>query len=240
MKIDVLDLIEIAKKAGKAIMEVYSKNFDIEYKEDNSPLTQADKNANEIIVKELLKYGYPIISEESKKEEYNKRKDWNDFFLVDPLDGTKEFISRNGNFTINIAFLKDKKPLLGVIYSPVKDIVYYTDGNKAYKNGEEISWKEGEKTRVVASKNHLNKETEEFIKKLGETEFVSIGSSLKFCLIAEGKADIYPRLGLTSEWDTAAAHAIMKVIGKKVLIYGSEEELKYNKEDLLNPWFVVK
>ena len=238
--VDVHDLITIAKIAGEAILKVYEKPFCVSNKADNSPVTKADTNANAIICRELSKYGYPIISEEILLLNYNERKNWSDFFIVDPLDGTKEFISKNGNFTVNIAFLKNCKPFLGVIYAPVSKVAYYTDGFKAYKNGKTISWSKSDTLRVVMSQNHSNNDTKDFVRDLGEVHTISIGSSLKFCLIAEGKADIYPRLSTTCEWDTAAAHAILKAIGKNIYVYGCEEELKYNKESLLNPWFIAK
>ncbi|MFH1325542.1 MAG: 3'(2'),5'-bisphosphate nucleotidase CysQ [archaeon] len=258
MDIDIGKIIGIAKKAGEAILEVYKSDFDVEYKKDEtfkegtSPLTQADKNSNEIIANELqeLYPEIPFLSEESKKISYEERKNWEIFWLVDPLDGTKEFIKKSGEFTVNIALIKNRKPILGVVYVPVKDICYYADNNGAFKQVQDerpikipINYGKRNKLIVVASKNHMNKETENFIsglEKENEVGLANVGSSLKFCLVAEGKADIYPRLGLTSEWDTAAAHAIVNAAGKKVYQYGKDEELIYNKENLLNPWFVVK
>jgi 3'(2'), 5'-bisphosphate nucleotidase len=246
-------LIAIAKEAGKAILEVYSSDFSVEDKESSSfsegssPLTEADTAADKII-KERLKELYPsipILSEEGKDIPYPLRKKWDRFFLVDPLDGTKEFIKKNGEFTVNIALIDSGKPILGVVYVPVKDVLYYgsPDGSfkveRGVKKRLEPSLNDG-KLRVVASKSHFNDETKEYIEKLGkEYELVNAGSSLKLCLVAANEADIYPRLGPTMEWDTAAAHAVVKYSGKKVLVYGSDEELRYNKKNLLNPYFVV-
>ncbi|MBD3248773.1 3'(2'),5'-bisphosphate nucleotidase CysQ [Candidatus Woesearchaeota archaeon] len=247
------DLIDIAKEAGKVIMEVYSKDFDFEDKKSSSfsegvsPLTEADTAADKVIKRRLreLYPSIPVLSEEGKDISYSLRKKWNKFFLVDPLDGTKEFIKRNGEFTVNIALIFEGKPILGVVYVPVKDILYYgfeggsfkVDSNDAVKL--EPSLHDG-KLRVVASKSHFNDETKEYIEKLGEEyELVNAGSSLKLCLVASNEADIYPRLGPTMEWDTAAAHAVVKFAGKKVLKLDGKE-LEYNKENLLNPYFVVK
>jgi len=237
-------LVSIAKKAGSEILKIYSDNFSVKLKEDRSPLTEADLRSQEVILDGLNKNfpNIPVITEESANVPYDKRKGWKEFFLVDPLDGTKEFISRNGEFTVNIALIKDKKPILGVVYVPVKDICYYADSTGAYKDGEKISSRQPEEIlKIVASKSHFSQETKDFIDKLGKQyELVNVGSSLKFCLVAEGKADIYPRLGFTMEWDTAAAHCIVNAAGKHVYIFNSKEELHYNKENLQNPWFVVK
>lgn len=242
-------VIVIAKKAGKEILNKYNQNFEIKYKEDQSPLTKADLAAHNIIVKELQKLNpeIPILSEESTEKEYQTRKKWKLFWLVDPLDGTKEFIKKNGEFTVNIALIKEGKATQGVVHIPVQDITYYSDGKKSYKQkadepAERITTrKEKKKLTIVASKSHLTEETKSFIDQLNEEyELISKGSSLKFCIIAEGKADIYPRLAPTMEWDSAAAHAIVKTAGKNVYNYGTGEELKYNKQNLLNPYFIVK
>jgi len=250
-EIDLPKIISITKQAGQAILEIYEKDFSIEYKDDKSPLTEADKKSNEIINKELNKF-YPqivILSEENKEIDYNKRKDWDYFWLVDPLDGTKEFIKRNGEFTINIALIHKNEPVLGVVYIPVKNIIYYGDKNGSFRiEGDKIvklekkgRWQEKEKIHVVASRSHFNKETKDFIENLGKKySLVNAGSSLKLCLVAEGKADIYPRLGPTMEWDTAAAHAVVKFAGGRVYDFKSKEELKYNKENLFNEWFIVE
>jgi len=256
-------ILSTSLEAGKAILDIYNKhNYDIESKEDNSPLTTADLAANEIINENLTSLGLPILSEENRQLPYEERKDWREFILVDPLDGTKEFIKRNGEFTVNIALVRDGVPVMGVIYAPMPDTLFWgSEGEDSWrmedasKNFSENNIHEGaqklpaeapdkDNLRVVASKSHFSKETEEFIHNLDtegkEIELVSRGSSLKICMVAEGSADIYPRLGPTMEWDTGAGHAIAKFAGCDVKVYGSDDELKYNKEDLLNPWFIVE
>lgn len=257
-QIDIEELKRIAKEAGRATLEIYKKDFDVQYKydhdNDDSPLTQADLKSNEIITNNLKELSnIPILSEETEQLPYQKRKDWDKFWLIDPLDGTKEFVKKNGEFTINIALIKNNKPIRGVVYIPVEDTFYYTKGEKAFKqikNNEpkEISNKESiedkDKIIVVASKSHFNKETKEYIESLGkEYELIRKGSSLKLCSVAEGKADIYPRLGPTMEWDTGASHAVVKNAGKNVYRFENNKighELTYNKENLKNPFFVVK
>jgi 3'(2'), 5'-bisphosphate nucleotidase len=252
--INIQHIVSIAKQAGKEILKIYERDFNIEYKESTyegegkSPLTEADMASHNLIINQLIKLypDIPILSEESKKILYEERKNWEYFWLVDPLDGTKEFIKRNGEFTVNIALIYNNKPVLGVVYVPVKDILYYGDKNGSFKEENEqiiklMPQKHKGKLRIVASKSHFNEKTKEYIENLGkEYEIVNVGSSVKLCLIAEGKADIYPRLGPTMEWDTAAAHAVVNGAGKKVLIHNKEEELSYNKENLLNPWFIVR
>jgi 3'(2'), 5'-bisphosphate nucleotidase len=248
---DINDIIETAKKAGNKILEIYNKDFNVEYKDDKSPLTEADKNSHEIIVKNLKKYNLPILSEEGKDVSYDERKNWELFWMIDPLDGTKEFIKKNGEFTINIALIYKNEPVFGIVYAPVLELLYFNDNENSYKieKGEinEIKKlpiiKEKEKFVIVASRSHLNNETKEFIDKIKtdkEKEFISIGSSLKLCLVAEGKADIYPRLAPTMEWDTAAADVVVRKTGKSVVEYNTQKLLKYNKKNLLNPWFIVK
>ena len=246
--------ISASEAACKEILNVYhSKDFEMELKGDNSPLTMADKRAHQAIVKHLEPTGLPILSEEGKDIPYEERKHWDRFWMVDPLDGTKEFIKRNDEFTVNIALIEDQKPILGVLAVPVKGVVYYAaKGLGVYKKDSVTSCKLRvpdknqpvtrnlkPETRIVASRSHMNKETEDFILKLGKTEVVSAGSSLKFMLLAEGKADIYPRFGPTMEWDTAAAHGILKELGFRVHKTDSDEELVYNKIDLLNPYFIA-
>lgn len=246
-------LISIAKEAGDAIMKVYAKeNFHKELKEDKSPVTEADLAANTVII-ERLKESFPKIpafSEESKQVAFEERKNWKDYFLIDPLDGTKEFIKRNGEFTVNIAYVVNGSPELGVVYAPAKDILYYnTDESNSFKEWENKKEKlpftsspEGSFV-MVASRSHMNDETKAFLKELEDqyesVELISMGSSLKLCAVAEGSADAYPRMGPTSEWDTAAAHAVVKASGGEVYQYGTSEALKYNKEDILNPYFEV-
>ncbi len=256
--------IYAAIDGGKAILKVYdSRDFGTEIKEDNSPLTLADIASNKAIMSHLNVLDIPIISEENKEVDYGHRKQWTRCWLVDPLDGTKEFIKRNGEFTVNIALIEDGKPIFGVIYVPVTKELYIgqVSEKKAYKvvldekhhfdlamiqKRHEIGFKNstnGEIT-VVGSRSHMNEDTKAFIDQLKEQykeiEIVSKGSSLKFCLVAEGSADLYPRFAPTMEWDTAAGHAICKAVGLQVISRQTDQELRYNKEDLLNSHFVVK
>jgi 3'(2'), 5'-bisphosphate nucleotidase len=256
--------IEAAVDAGKEILKIYeSPVIEVEEKSDNSPLTAADKAANDIINKYLRNTDYPIISEENKQTDFSVRKNWNTFWMVDPLDGTKEFIKRNGEFTVNIALCQEGNPILGVIYVPVTRALYYADINlqKSFKIflGHDHAIDAGldddknrifpndngvtELLRVVGSRSHMNQETTEFIdqSKLNfkKIEIISRGSSLKFCLVAEGEADVYPRFAPTMEWDTAAGHAICSAVGIKVISQETQKELVYNKENLLNPYFLV-
>ncbi|MDF7825017.1 3'(2'),5'-bisphosphate nucleotidase CysQ [Pontiellaceae bacterium B12227] len=271
--------IKAALQAGESILHVYDQEFEVEFKADESPLTAADKASHDIIVQALETTPYPVLSEESVSIDYKEREDWITYWLVDPLDGTKEFIKRNGEFTVNIALIKKGIPVFGVVYVPVTGTLYFGDQNGAYKAvlGEhfqsmedlieqlpdvgnfqrlEIMGAPESPLRVVASKSHCNNETQQFIadlgEKYGETELVSRGSSLKLCMVAEGSADIYPRIAPTMEWDTAAAHAVVKAAGGKVFRFDSAvapadyicsndriEELFYNKENLLNSFFVV-
>ena len=248
---NVSDILDIAVNAGEEIMKIYSKDFDVEYKDDKSPLTEADKKSHNVIVEGLNKYGLPVLSEEGKDIPYEERKDWSLFWMVDPLDGTKEFIKKNGEFTVNIALINNNAPVFGVVYAPAVNVIYFIDDNNAYK-AEIINSKinnvkklplniKKDKLIVVASKSHMNEETKKYIESLeGEKEFISKGSSLKLCMVAEGAADIYPRLAPTMEWDTAAADAVVRKAGKMTYSYENNKPLRYNKENLLNPWFVVK
>ena len=247
--IDVKDIEKIALEAGEAIMEIYSRDFSIEYKADTSPLTEADLKSNEIICKRLKKHypSIPILSEENKIVEYDIRKNWEYYWCIDPIDGTKEFIKKNGEFTVNIALIYKNVPVLGVVYAPVLNDIYSAkQGVGAFKNAKKMPLFVNEdiskKISVVASKSHLSKETQAFIDALDaqEIEQVSKGSSLKLCMVAEGVADIYPRLAPTMEWDTAAADAIVRESGKMTYQFESDIPMLYNKENLLNPWFVVK
>jgi 3'(2'), 5'-bisphosphate nucleotidase len=244
--------IDAAEKACIEILDVYNSNdFQAEAKGDNSPLTLADKKAHKKICDILQKTGLPILSEEGKAISYEERKNWEYFWMVDPLDGTKEFIKRNGEFTVNIALIHEGTPVLGVVAIPVTGEVYYAskgDGVFVKKGGNTTELRKKQQTdltasglRVVASRSHMNSETETFINGLKEPSLVSAGSSLKFLLLANGQADVYPRYAPTMEWDTAAAHAIMNEIGLKVHQVGRQHslELVYNKEDLLNPYFLV-
>ncbi|MGM0933382.1 MAG: 3'(2'),5'-bisphosphate nucleotidase CysQ [Bacteroidota bacterium] len=254
--------IKAAIEGGRKIMEIYEQeDFKVENKEDDSPLTIADKKANDIINKYLVPTGIPIISEENKQLDFSERKDWNECWIVDPLDGTKEFIKKNGEFTVNIALIKDNQAVFGVIYVPAKNELYFGDvlERKSLKgtiaDGKEFEseiseFKEirpskfGEKIRVVGSRSHMNQDTLDYIDELKnkynkEVEIVSKGSSLKFCLVAEGEADVYPRFAPTMEWDTAAGQAICEAVGLKVIDKNTGSPMKYNRGNLLNNYFLV-
>ncbi|HMC02325.1 MAG TPA: 3'(2'),5'-bisphosphate nucleotidase CysQ [Flavobacteriaceae bacterium] len=254
--------IQASLKAGKAIMEVYNSVIEVEYKDDKSPLTEADKRANTIINSYLIPTKTPIISEENKQTDYSVRKNWDTCWVVDPVDGTKEFIKRNGEFTVNIALIKNKKPILGVIYVPAIKTVYFADVEneialKSVINSHDALIEEvlnnannlqpktsnSKLIQVVGSRSHMSQETLDFVDSLksngNEVEIVSKGSSLKFCLVAEGNADVYPRYAPTMEWDTAAGQAICNAVGIDVISKETNQPLLYNKENLLNPWFLV-
>ena len=255
--------VQAAVHGGAEIMNIYQQeNLGVEYKEDNSPLTLADKACNDIINSYLINTEFPIISEENKQLDYSERKNWETCWIVDPLDGTKEFVKRNGEFTVNIALVTNGKPMLGVIYVPVTKELYFADVSKKItlkailsdhkviienlvSNSVEIkpSSSNIEIIKVVGSRSHMNEETQNFVEslknKFDQVEIVSKGSSLKFCLVAEGKADVYPRFAPTMEWDTAAGQAICEAVGIEVISKETEKPLLYNKENLLNPWFKV-
>jgi 3'(2'), 5'-bisphosphate nucleotidase len=254
---DLLSLaIQAARKGAGEILDVYSRDFDVEFKADSSPLTLADRNAHVAISSMIASAGLPILSEEGKHMHYAERQGWQRFWLVDPLDGTKEFVKRNGEFTVNIALIDNGFPVMGVILVPVTGKLYYAaEGIGAFitsigPGDEKLSGKplplspSGQDIyRVVCSRSHMSPETEEFVESLRpehpEMEYVSIGSSLKLCLIAEGAADLYPRFGPTMEWDTAAGQAIVEISGGYVRIADSGQRMRYNKENLLNPWFIA-
>ena len=240
---------EAAKKAGDKILQIYGEDFSVSYKEDKSPLTIADQQANDIIESYLLKTNIPILSEEGKLTEYKERKNWKLLWIVDPLDGTKEFVKRNGEFTVNIALVKNGKPILGVIFVPVKGWLYYGSSNGSYREIDEKKVKlplenKSINFKVVGSRSHQSPETIKYfddIKKRKENvEIVSMGSSLKICLVAEGSADVYPRFAPTMEWDTAAGHAIAKHAGKKLIDLQTKQEMIYNRPRLTNNWFIVE
>ena len=288
---------DAALRAGDAILQIYARDFEVEFKDDESPLTEADKAAHYIICDALEDTGLPVLSEESKTVAYEERKAWTKYWLVDPLDGTKEFIKKNGEFTVNIALIEDGRPVMGVVYAPVLQTIYYGSQVKGMAHGawraKDCSGKSvdeildsatpcpvphvlgGDVIRVVASRSHMNAETEAFIAELEKqgrrVELVSSGSSLKLCMVAEGSAEVYPRIAPTMEWDTAAAQAVVEASGGRVVKYDSavpaasyltqsEERIEqsedvcsapsamphalcpllYNKENLLNPFFVVK
>ena len=260
--------IKAATAAGKEIMSIYNdpnSDFSIETKSDSSPLTIADKRSHEVIESLLNQTPYPTLSEEGKTIPYDTRKEWGSLWIVDPLDGTKEFIKRNGEFTVNIALVRNGSPILGVIYVPVTNMLYFgAQGAGAFRiNLANVnlveSWEsiliraeklpltsdtEERPFKVVASRSHMSTETQEYIaaleKEHGNVELVASGSSLKICLVAEGSADTYPRFAPTMEWDTAAGHAIAIAAGRNVYNTQTGEPLAYNKEDLVNPWFIVR
>lgn len=267
-KDDIYLAIEAALAAGEVIRGVYERpitEFEIEKKADASPLTLADREANSVITGFLRKTSYPILSEEENIAGYEERKQWESLWIVDPLDGTKEFIKRNGEFTVNIAWVKNNKPVIGVIYVPVTAKLYFSGLSIGAYSIEDIqdlnSYPDLDSLmqkaiklpkvnhysnyRVVASRSHTSPELYDYLERLKKQqnkplETVSIGSSLKFCLVAEGSADCYPRLTPTMEWDTAAGHAIALAAGMSVSLLDSSEPLVYNRENLLNPYFLVE
>jgi len=240
---------EAAIKAGDKILQIYGNEFSVSYKEDKSPLTIADQKANDIIESYLLKTNIPILSEEGKLTEYKDRKNWKLLWIVDPLDGTKEFVKRNGEFTVNIALVKNGKPILGVIFVPVMGWLYYGSSNGSFReiNKKKVKLpldKKSTNFKVVGSRSHQSPETKEYFedikKRKKNVEIVSMGSSLKICLVAEGSADVYPRFAPTMEWDTAAGHAIAKYAGKKLIDLQTKQEMMYNRLRLTNNWFIVE
>lgn len=262
----ILKAIDAALVAGEKILAIYNdpaSDFQIERKADNSPLTVADRAAHEVISRMLADTPFPVLSEEGKSIPYVERKEWKALWIVDPLDGTKEFIKRNGEFTVNIAFVQESVPRMGVIFLPVKKILYFAmEGLGAYKLADVTSHGEAsldeliakatrlpagdkhDKYVIVASRSHSTPETEKYIEEAkashANVELISSGSSIKICLVAEGAADVYPRFAPTMEWDTAAGHAIARAAGMEVYQAGKDVPLSYNKEDLLNPWFIVE
>jgi 3'(2'), 5'-bisphosphate nucleotidase len=257
--------IKGAFEGGKEILEVYGTEFKVDVKEDKSPLTEADRRAHLKIMEYLKDTGIPVLSEEGKDIPYAERKDWKQFWLVDPLDGTKEFVKRNGEFTVNIALIEDGVPVSGVIYVPVKDEMYlgiqgkgafkindyskvhasHSDLNDLLSKGNKLPIASDRTTfSMVGSRSHMSDETLEYFEKMkqkhGDVEMVSMGSSLKLCLVAEGVADVYPRFAPTMEWDTGAGQAIALNAGCTVTEKDEVTPLRYNKENLLNPWFIVK
>ncbi len=252
-------------RAGYKIMQVYnSDDFQVNLKSDRTPLTLADRLAHEEIKSTLTKTFIPLLSEEGRNIQFEERKGWDYFWVVDPLDGTKEFIKRNGEFTVNIALIYENYPVAGVVYVPVTGKLYCSlEGFRAFlvpeiqpienyevtfnglaKRAQELPLPfKRDNIVVVESRSHSTPETIQYINNLAgkypELELMPLGSSLKMCMIAEGKADIYPRLSLSSEWDTAAGQAIVEGAGFKVITYESNERLSYNKEELVNPWFIV-
>lgn len=239
---------EIAQQAGQAILDIYQRDFQVTEKEDSSPLTEADLASHKIIVAALqaLTPEIPVLSEESASIPFSTRKAWQTYWLIDPLDGTKEFIKRNGEFTVNIALIHEGSPVLGVVHVPVTSVTYYGDSSSgAFKSSPEalqpirVTKNHQVPLRVAGSRSHAGDSLKRFLEKLGDHEIVSMGSSLKLCLVAEGKADIYPRLGPTSEWDTAAAQAVVEAAGGRVTDTGMNQLCYNSKESLLNPHFLV-
>ncbi len=253
--------IKAAIEASKKILEIYHKDFQVFTKDDNSPLTEADIVSNKIIKNYLKKTNIPILSEEEIQTPYKIRKNWDLLWIIDPIDGTKEFIKKNGEFSVNIALVKESKPILGVIVAPVLKCIYFStiefgsfkcenlnyssyNINNLIKNSIKLPVTVADrKYTVVASRSHMSKETDKYInmlkKKHKNISIVSKGSSLKICLVAEGKADSYPRFAPTMEWDTAAGHAICNGAGYKLIDYETKKEMLYNREELKNNWFIV-
>ena len=250
--------LETAFEAGEKILEIYKDKFTVDIKADGSPLTAADKASHETIISRLTGTNLPVLSEEGKDILFDERSLWKYYWLVDPLDGTKEFIKRNGEFTVNIALMEYGVPISGVIFQPVTGVAYAgIEGDGLYKfsiNEKPLIDSKSKinsfpinnenQTRVIASRSHMSDKTEGFINELRlknkNVELVNAGSSLKFCLLAEGKADIYPRFAPTMEWDTAAGHALLKAVGKNIYLFPSGEEMTYNKPHLINEWFIAK
>jgi 3'(2'), 5'-bisphosphate nucleotidase len=254
--------ITAALEAGKVILEIYkSDDFEVEVKGDNSPLTKADTTSHNVIMSYLTETNIPVLSEEGKAIAYEERKGWSQLWIVDPIDGTKEFIKRNGEFTVNIALIENQKTLIGVIFVPVTGELYFStkemgafkvkvdldhfDIETSLSNGNKLPLEREDKTfTIVASRSHMSKETEEYVQEMrnihGEVNLISKGSSLKLCMVAEGTADCYPRFAPTMEWDTAAGQAICEHAGFKVIDWGTKENMLYNREELLNNWFLVK
>jgi 3'(2'), 5'-bisphosphate nucleotidase len=254
--------IEAALEAGKTILKIYnSRDFEVELKSDQSPLTTADIKSHNVILKHLLKTDIPILSEEGKNISYSKRKGWNKLWIVDPIDGTKEFIKRNGEFTVNIALIENQKSTIGVVFAPDLKDLYFSNSNlgsfKVKVNldcydvdnlitiATKLPLMRKDKTyTIVASRSHMSKKTEEFISfaksKYGFVKLISKGSSLKLCMVADGSADCYPRFAPTMEWDTAAGQAICEHAGFKVVDLKSKKKMLYNRKELLNNWFLVQ
>ena len=261
----IMPAIAAAIDAGAALLEIYHQDFAVEEKADKFPLTIADKRSHDIITARLAAFDFPVLSEEGKHLDYALRKNWYFFWMVDPLDGTKEFIKKNDEFTVNIALIQKNAPVMGVIYVPVLRRLYFAareagafritlDGDMDI-DGLSLDQLIARATpihagtgaarpfTIVGSRSHATKELEEYVEKKrkehGDLDFISAGSSLKFCRVAEGSADVYPRLGPTMEWDTAAGHIIAECAGASLFRADNSEPVRYNKEDLLNPWFFV-
>lgn len=257
-----LSALKAALLAGDAILEIYNRTeVSVELKSDNTPITAADRAAHTVIEKHLHDSGLPIFSEEGEQVDYEERSKWERFWLVDPLDGTKEFIKRNGEFTVNIALIEKGIPVAGVVYVPVTGVIYFgaleLGAWKSNSITKTSSWEECiaqseslplEKNRdsfvLVGSRSFQTVETDAYFdectSKYENVEIISVGSSLKLCMVAEGTADEYPRLGVINEWDTAAGDAVVRASGGTVTIWGSDEPMLYNKESMKNPWFTAR
>jgi 3'(2'), 5'-bisphosphate nucleotidase len=273
MNLKLVTCIQASLDAGQAILEVYESDFAVDHKADKSPLTLADRRAHDIIVAALENTSHPILSEEGRSIPFETRRSWDTFWLVDPLDGTKEFIKRNGEFTVNIALIQDQRPILGVIYVPVTDTLYFgVQGQGAFKTeqalktwqaaaplaadpartitdliggGHQLPRADHERPyTIVGSRSHSTPDVDRIVEENkrihGTVDFISAGSSLKICMVAEGRADLYPRTGPTMEWDTGAGQAIAQAAGAEIVEFDSQKPLLYNKENLLNPWFTVR
>ena len=271
----IMSAIQASLEAGSAILDVYHSDFAVEHKEDKSPLTLADKRSHDIIVEHLSCFDIPMLSEEGRDIPFEERKEWDTLWIIDPLDGTKEFIKRNGEFTVNIALVEQGKPVMGVIFVPDRNTLYVAQaGLGAYRLDDEkvlkplatrkesvvgslglekilshavklpIARSKKQPFTIMGSRSHLSKEVEEFValkrKEYDDVTFISAGSSLKLCLVAEGVADVYPRLGPTMEWDIAAGQVVAEAAGATVSRHDTGTPLTYNKENLLNPWFIVE
>ncbi|MDB4325005.1 3'(2'),5'-bisphosphate nucleotidase CysQ [Flavobacteriaceae bacterium] len=262
MKEQLITAITAALQAGKAILEIYhSGAFDIETKGDNSPLTRADTASHNVIMSYLTETNIPVLSEEGRDIPYKERKDWKQLWIVDPIDGTKEFIKRNGEFTVNIALIENQKPIIGVIFVPVTEELYFSskefgafkvnvnledyDIKALLSMGNKLPLQREDKTfTIVASRSHMSADTEGYIQQMreihGDVKLISKGSSLKLCMVAQGAANCYPRFAPTMEWDTAAGQAICEHAGFQVIDWGTKKTMLYNREELLNNWFLVK
>lgn len=241
-------VLDISRAAGERILDIYRQDFEVETKDDASPLTQADLAAHRLICRRLVELtpDIPVLSEESVEDDVDQRQSWEKYWLVDPLDGTREFVKRNGEFTVNIALMVRNRPVLGVVHAPVWKRDYYAaSGLGAWRSDDgatprQISVSEtAQVPRIVGSRSHASERMKVYLDAVGEYELKSIGSSLKICLVAEGEADVYPRLGPTSEWDTAAAHAVLEEAGGQLTDW-QLNTLRYNKpESILNPEFIA-
>ena len=243
-------VVEIAQKASESIMDVYlSETVAIRVKKDGSPVTEADINSHKIIIQELKKLPsrFPILSEEGHQITYKERKEWEIFWLVDPLDGTKDFIKKNGEFTVNIALVEDQTPVFGVVYAPAVELLFWgslKDGawKKEANNKVQavsVAAKLDNTVKIAASRSHPSDKMNTFLEQFKKYKIYSMGSSLKICRVSDGSVHLYPRLGPTMEWDTAAAHAVLKSAGGEMIKYGTGSFLRYNKQELLNPEFIA-